>query len=393
MKKIFYYFLPVLAMAVIYGCGGNKADETSFVVHGKLSNAKKDSIYLEELTVRSAIGIDSAVLSEEGEFYFKVKPKEIGFYVLKLKSNNFITLLLDKNENVEITGDVRQLQRTYNVTGSAGSTLIRELDTHRQMNLERVDSLGIVYQANKGKPDLIKVKTALDSIYKLIILDEKSYLKNYINKNTHSLSCLLAIYQQFGRELMFDNSKPEDFAYFLKLDNALYAEYPDNLHTKDLHERVSEQKKVNAEKELAESKLGIGAIAPDFTLQTAEGTDVSLSSFRGKNVLIDFWASWCNPCRKSNINLVKLYNQFKGKNFTILSVSLDKDKDPWNKAIKLDKLAWTQVSDFKVWSSPVVKLYNVNEIPYTVLIDEDGKIIAKGLHGDTLTAKVAEIVK
>jgi peroxiredoxin len=393
MKKIFYYFLPLLAVAALSGCGGNKADENSFVIHGKLTNAKKDSIYLQELTTKSAVGIDSAVLSEEGEFYFRVKPKQTGFYILKLKSDNFITLLLDKKEDVEITGDAKQLMKSYNVTGSAGSILIKELNTHWQQNLERVDSLGIVYSASKGQPGIIKIKAELDSIYKVIFMDEKTYLQKFIDKNTSSFACLIAIYQQFGRELMFDNNNAGDLVYFIKLDKALYAAYPDNPHAQDLHERVAELKKIEAEKELAEAKLNIGATAPDFTLETPEGKEVSLSSFKGKNVLIDFWASWCSPCRQANPDMVKLYKQYKDKNFTILGVSLDKEKDAWTKAIKLDKLTWTQVSELKFWNSSVVKLYNVAAIPYSVLIDADGKIVCKGLKGDSLAAKVAAIVK
>jgi peroxiredoxin len=395
MKKIFFYLVPLLAMAVILGCGGNKADENSFIVHGKLTNSKKDSVYLQELTVKDLVGVDSAVVSEDGEFYFKVKPKEISFYLLKLSKNNFITLLIDKGENVEITADAKQMVKSYTVTGSKGSELIRELNAHLQVNYERLDSLASVYEDNKkkGNPDILKIKASCDSVYKIIFLDEKSFLKNFIDRNTSSLSCLIAVYQQFGREFMFNFNNKEDIAYFEKLDNALFAKYPENQHAKDLHERIAEIKRIDAERQLAENKLAIGAEAPDFTSETPAGTSVSLSSFKGKCVLIDFWASWCKPCRAANPKMVKLYKKFKDKNFTILGVSLDKEKESWTKAIKDDNLTWPQLSDLKFWDSPVAKLYNVQAIPYSVLIDKEGKIAAKGLEGDSLALKIAELTK
>jgi peroxiredoxin len=395
MKKIFFYLIPVLAIAILSGCAGNKADESSFVVHGKLTNSKKDSVYLQELTVKNLVGVDSLVVSDEGEFYFKVKPKEIGFYILKLKKNNFITLLIDKGENVEVTADAKQLLKSYTVSGSKGSERIRELNAHLQVSYEKVDSIAAVYNENKskGSPDILKIKASCDSTYKDIFLDQKSFLKSFIDKNTNSLACLIAIYQQFGREFMFNFNNEEDLAYYEKLDKALFAAYPENQHAKDLHERVAEIKRMEAERQLAENKLAIGSEAPDFTLETPAGASVSLSSFKGKCVLIDFWASWCAPCRAANPNMVKLYKKFKDKNFTILGVSLDKDKDSWTTAIKKDNLTWTQVSDLKYWSSPVAKLYNVEAIPYSVLIDKDGKIVAKGLEPDSLSLKIAEIVK
>jgi peroxiredoxin len=393
MKKINCVILSVLVALVFSGCGGNKANDKSFVVNGKFSNSKKDSVYLQELTAKNTIGIDSAILSEEGEFHFKVEPKEIGFYIVKLSRNNFITLLVDKGETIEVTADAKQLLRTYTVSGSKGSELIKELNAKLQSSYDKVDSLSAIYTAAKGKPDILKVKASLDSTYKVIFLDQKKYLETFINTNTSSLACLIAIYQQFGREMMFNFNIKEDFAYFEKLDKALMAAYPDNQHALDLHERVAEIKRMSAEKDLAESKLSAGAAAPDFTLETPEGKSVSLSSLKGKNVLIDFWASWCAPCRAENPKMVKLYNKFKDKNFTILGVSLDQDKDLWTKAIKLDKLTWTEVSDLKYWNSPIAKLYNVEAIPFTVLVDEDGKIVAKGLLGDSLATRVAELVK
>lgn len=392
MRRIIYTFLIFLTIFMM-GCGGNKADEKSFVIHGKFTDTKKDSIYLEELTVKKSIGIDSVVISEEGEFYFKVKPQKIGFYILKISKDNFVTLLIDKGENVEISADARQLRRTYSITGSKGSELIKELNTHLQLNYDKVDSLSRVFKESQGKPNFVEIKASLDSTYKLIFLDQKNFVRNLIDKNSNSLACLIAIYQQFGREPLFNLNDKTDFAYFEKLDKALITAYPDNQHSQDLHKRVTEIKRMEAEKQLAESKLAVGAEAPDFKLETPDGKSVSLSSLKGKFVLVDFWASWCAPCRQENPQMIKLYKQYKDKDFTILGVSLDRDKDSWTKAIKTDKLIWTQVSDLKYWSSPVTKLYNVQAIPYSILIDKEGKILAKGLRGEELAKKIEEILQ
>jgi peroxiredoxin len=137
----------------------------------------------------------------------------------------------------------------------------------------------------------------------------------------------------------------------------------------------------------------VGDMAPELTMNDVDDKPFSLSQLRGKYVLLDFWASWCGPCREENPNVVAAFNQFKDKNFTVLGVSLDKNKQAWIDAIKEDKLNWQHISDLKYWNSAATPLYGLNGIPYNVLIDPQGKIIATDLRGNTLQNKLTEVLK
>jgi peroxiredoxin len=136
----------------------------------------------------------------------------------------------------------------------------------------------------------------------------------------------------------------------------------------------------------------IGGVAPDFTGNTPDGRKISLADYKGKYLLVDFWASWCVPCRKENPNVVKLYEKYKDKNFEILSVSLDDDADKWKNAIQADGLKWQHVSDLKGWESEFAVLYSIEAIPQTYLLDREGKILAKNLRGEELEIKLKEIL-
>ncbi|HEY2582791.1 MAG TPA: TlpA disulfide reductase family protein [Mucilaginibacter sp.] len=203
--------------------------------------------------------------------------------------------------------------------------------------------------------------------------------------------------QESALNKKFIQDNPDSFRSLITLESYAYGgDYPD---IQQLFDGLSTaEKETEAGKKFAErlpklKAVALGAVAPEFAEADTSGKVISLSSFRGKYVLIDFWASWCGPCRHENPNVVKAFNRFKGQNFTIIGVSLDRPgaKDKWLKAIHKDGLTWTQVSDLKFWDSKTAGLYVVRGIPQNFLLDPNGKIIAKNLRGDDLENKLEEL--
>jgi peroxiredoxin len=172
----------------------------------------------------------------------------------------------------------------------------------------------------------------------------------------------------------------KEFDYLSQLADRFNQNLPDSRYTQQFVAQVEEMK-----------KLAVGMPAPEIALPNPAGDTVRLSSLRGNYVLIDFWAAWCKPCRMENPNVVRMYNKYKDKGFEIYGVSLDRTREAWVEAIRDDKLTWTQVSDLQYFDSEAASLYNISAIPATVLLDEEGKIIAKNLRGTELEAKLAEI--
>jgi len=230
-------------------------------------------------------------------------------------------------------------------------------------------------------------KRKLDSLDKNFIYKRDKF----INDNYKSLAVLTA---------MGYLNPQTDLALYKKIETGLAESVPNteyHIAVQTQIKQIETQNKIRAQEEMERKKLeklsAIGSVAPELNFPNPDGKIITLESLRGNYVLIDFWASWCRPCRAENPNVVKLYNEYKDKGFTVYSVSLDKDKNRWIGAIKQDNLSWpNHVSDLKQWKSEAVKTYGFTGIPFTVLIDKDGKIIDKNLRGTALENRIKQLL-
>jgi peroxiredoxin len=221
----------------------------------------------------------------------------------------------------------------------------------------------------------VEFQNSIQQRFKQLQMEEKAAIKIFILSNPDSYLSLIALYSVGGPS--------PDPAELDTLYNSLSADIRNTEAARIFKNSIDELK-----------HTAVGVMAPDFTENNVNGAPVKLSSFRGKYVLLDFWASWCGPCREENPNVVRAYNKYKDKNFTILSVSLDKadGRNSWLAAIKNDGLSWTQVSDLQFWNNKAAQLYYVTSIPSNFLIDPTGKIIAKDLRGEDLESKLEEVL-
>jgi thiol-disulfide isomerase/thioredoxin len=384
-------YLNVLVSGTIFlflSCGDKSGEENgsasaeskpNLELSGKFTNTNQETVVLYYLPVSGEQVIDSAKIDETGNFKFEnLRIPGIGFYSLKLDNQNFCPLILDAGQKVKISGDAKNLGYTYKTEGSKDTEVFQEITELSMDHKTRIDSLGADFQAKLGPNNMNEavfkeMSKQYEAIYSRFTDNFSKQLVEIVNKNPRSLACITAAAQL----------DPDIYVgVYRKLDDELTKAYPDYPKVTTFHEQVS--KYLN---------LAIGSDAPELNLADPQGTPVSLSSLKGKVVMIDFWASWCKPCRRENPNVVKMYKKYKGKGFEILGVSLDENKEEWVKAIANDALSWKHVCDFGGWGSAAAKAYDVTQIPYTVLVGKDGRIINKGLRGEALETRLKELLK
>lgn len=364
------YFLLIFVLSFL-----NAKSQKSVIINGTISGLKEGAkIYL---VPNSADKWRDSTIVKNGSFHFKVIIPQATSYNIRLsreyKIGKWKDFYIDEGvlnikggngdfSNISTSGSQYAVDYNNYIAWLVSKKVTNKLNDIEKRSEKASESKDTI-QAEKLYEEYKKV----DSIKTLIA-------KEWVMKHpTSSVSAYVLYHDVRGKtsikalETVLNKLSPKAKANFF--GNELQAE-------------------INATKATA-----MGKIAPDFIQNDTSGKPVSLRDFRGKYLLIDFWASWCIPCREENPTLIKAFKEFQDKNFAILSVSLDSDKDKWLQAIKKDNLIWTQVSDLKFWDNEVAKQYNIQSVPYNLLLNPDGVIIAKNLRGEEVEKKLSESIR
>ena len=374
MKK----FLPLIASVFFLFSCSTSVQKGQFTVNGELKNSPDQKIYLEELyfSQKDPAVLDTAEI-KNGKFSLTALAPEEGLYRLRLEKSEAAFIFINDQPAIPFSSDLNSLSLENAKFNSPANYLLRSfmVDIEKQRK-ELEDKASILQQYKNPLPS--------DSTYQMMQLDildkQAKFQQNvlrYIDTTSNAVMALFSL--GYTRDI-----EPE------KIETAvggLTKRFPTNQAIATI---VAQYKQLIAQNK---SLPKIGGIAPDITMADTSGKAFSLSMLRGKYVLVDFWASWCGPCREENPNVVNAYQEFKNKNFTVLGVSLDKQKAEWTKAVEEDHLTWYHISDLKYWSSAAVAPYGIEGIPYNVLLDPQGKIIAMNLRGNDLQIKLSELIK
>ena len=375
MRSLIFF---VLFSTLLCSCKNNplaNADGTTtdstFVITGKMEGADTGKIIFVHREADNKI-FDTAILTKGA---FELKGKVTGGMAayncfVEGKDDDRLEILME-NKKITIAAKSDSLEKAI-ITGSASQTDYDLLKQQTKLANEGMEKIMAQEKAADVNGTLKNVEDSLDKIYMAYDSLKQMQIAAFAKEHTKSLAAAYAV----SRNLLIEPK--------LEIIEPVYMAFDSTVQQSRFGKTISETI-------AAIKRTAVGVVAPDFTMNDKDDKPVALSSTRGKIVLVDFWASWCGPCRRENPNVVKAYAKFHAKGFNILGVSLDKDKDKWVEAIAKDKLTWQHVSDLKGWGNEAAKAYGIRAIPANVLLDKDGKILAKNLRGEELTKKLEEL--
>jgi peroxiredoxin len=357
--------ITIFAIVGVFALNETQAQKKKVILKGIVTQYNpSDTIELYDALGRIKEPLERTTVDKKGLFELTYNPDEINFYTVKISNARPTFIVMSPNTPIEIVFDTKQGIITE-TKGSKENELLKQFYIKMTSASAKKDSLLTVYKANPDPQVQLQLQ--------MLDAEWGNYLRNLCLKNTSNFSSAFLI-ENLPQEKFFD-------VHDTVLSD-LIKKYPQHFFIKAKYEEMASHK-----------KTAVGAIAPEIELPDTNGNIIKLSSLRGKIVLIDFWASWCGPCRKESPNMVNLYQTYHDKGFEIYGVSLDQSKANWIGAIISDSLSWIHVSDLKRWQCQAGLDYGIRSIPSTILIDEEGRIIAKNLRGEKLANKVKEVIE
>jgi len=345
------------------------------MIAGELKGAGSAMIRLSELDVKAVKTIDSVRIGKDGKFSFELNQEGSSFYILTLAPAQKLILIVDSGDNIRIEGDANKIVSTARIEGSPASALLLGFDRFTSRNEAKSDSLAKIFMNSRSDPGFAGIRQHLDSAYAEIINRQRLYMEKFIDQHSASLASLIVLNRKFGPNFIFTEEK--DARYFIKVDSCLMAKYPGNKHAVDHHSRVAAMIKKQNQRLTTDNLLMPGKPAPDVRLSNAEGIPVSLSSLKGKVVLVYFWAAMDGQSRKFIRQLIPIYKANRNKGFEIYGIALESNKALWLNAIKLDQPGGIQVLADGGTENPVAALFGVESLPEAILVGRQGKIIER----------------
>lgn len=348
-----------------------KVDD-GFTIKGTIKNSPQHLIILWEMTPQQLVFIDSARTDASGKFQIQGNTKNMIFAQLQMGPESVIFLAVDNKSKLDVNISLLGKFVDYSIDGN-------ELDDSKKIRKIVDANRSFSEEFNALKLEAEKIPQTQEGMSQAAVINNR-YQRLLQQRNDYMMNMAMSEKKGFIPYFMIAFGALESPGYDLFKHAVACAKAADPMskYTQDIEGKF-----------LNEASLMIGGVAPDIKLNGPDGKPVSLSSLRGKVVLIDFWASWCGPCRRENPNVVKMYQKYKDQGFEIFGVSLDNDANRWKGAIQTDGLTWFHGSDLMGWKSKPAQMYQVHSIPATFLLDKQGKIIAKGLRGAELEAAVA----